>query len=342
MIPRQKRTSKKRYEVVRPASHEGWLNERMKGIGASEAGIILGCNKYSSPYRLWAMKLGLADPVEENWAMRQGHIYEAYIAQLFEEELGYKVIKASKGDWLAVDKERPYLRVSPDWTYWRGETRNEKGKALLECKSSRMDYQPACLGNECLSWYIQCQYQMHVMEYVEAYLGFLCVENGNHWFERIEYNENFVKNILLPALEKFWKEHIEPARNLLDNGNRDEAMNYAPALTSADDVSLRYPHQEDGKTLEACEEFLDGLNGYLLLKESKKNIEEKMKVFEDETRLRMGDAESIVDANGKPYVTYKQNKNSMKFDSKSFAKDNEALYNKYLKETTGARVLKFK
>ncbi len=342
MIPKQKRADNKRYTIIRPATHEGWLEERKKGIGASEAGIILGCNKYTTPYRLWSLKVGLSDPVEENWAMKQGHIFEEYIAKLFEQELGYKVIKASKGDWLAVDKERPYLRVSPDWTYWLGTTRNEKGKGLLECKSSRMDYQPDCLSGECLSWYIQCQYQMFVMGYTQAHLGFLCVENGNHWFEQIDYNEKFVTEVLIPSIENFWFNNILAARKLLSNGNNEEAMMFAPVITSAGDVPLRYPHQEDDKSIEIEQDYADRLAEYILLRESKKSIEAKMKEFEDDTRLLMKDAESIVDKDGKAYVTYKQNKNSMKFDTKAFEKDNGELYKQYLKETTGARVLKIK
>lgn len=342
MIPKQKKASNKRYTVIRPATHKGWLDERKNGIGASEAGIILGVNKYSTPYQLWLSKLGLIPPVEETWAMKQGHIFEPYIAQLFEEEIGYKVIKASKGDWLAVDNKRPYLRVSPDWTFWHGEVKNEKGKALLECKSSRNDYQPSCLGGDCLSWFVQCQYQMYVMGYDTAYLGFICVENGNHWFEEIAFDEKFTLGTLIPAIEEFWTKNILPAKKLLENGHKDEANEFAPMISEAEDVPLRYPKQEDGKTLEADDDFLNGLSGYLLLKESKKNIEAKMKEFEDETRLRMTDAESIVDKDGKPYVTYKKNKDSMTFDGKRFAADNKELYDKYLVTKTGARVLKFK
>ena len=33
-----------------PATHEEWLDNRLKGIGGSDAGSVLGMNKYKSAY----------------------------------------------------------------------------------------------------------------------------------------------------------------------------------------------------------------------------------------------------------------------------------------------------
>ena len=33
------------YRVIRPATHEEWLDERKKGIGSSEAGTVMGVKK---------------------------------------------------------------------------------------------------------------------------------------------------------------------------------------------------------------------------------------------------------------------------------------------------------
>ena len=35
-----------------PATHEEWLDNRLKGIGGSDAGSVLGMNKYKSVYAL--------------------------------------------------------------------------------------------------------------------------------------------------------------------------------------------------------------------------------------------------------------------------------------------------
>ena len=40
------------YRVIRPATHQDWLDERKKGIGSSEAGTIMGVNLFDTPYKL--------------------------------------------------------------------------------------------------------------------------------------------------------------------------------------------------------------------------------------------------------------------------------------------------
>ena len=53
-------------------SHEEWLTHRQKSIGGSDASAIIGLNQYSSPYTVWADKLGKLPPKEDNEAMRLG------------------------------------------------------------------------------------------------------------------------------------------------------------------------------------------------------------------------------------------------------------------------------
>ena len=36
--------------------HMKWLLTRQKGIGGSDAGIIMGDNRYKTPYELWQLK----------------------------------------------------------------------------------------------------------------------------------------------------------------------------------------------------------------------------------------------------------------------------------------------
>ena len=77
--------------------------------------------------------------------MRAGHILESAVATYFEQESGRQVIKASEGDWLAVDTERDFLRVSPDRTYWLEGKHSNDNKGILECKTTQMDIDDADL-----------------------------------------------------------------------------------------------------------------------------------------------------------------------------------------------------
>lgn len=344
MIQKQKRNLGLPYYKIQPTDHKGWLIERENGVGASEVGGLIDCSKYTTPYRIWRKKLGLDANFEESWAMRQGHIFESYIAQLFEEEIGYKVIKASAGDWLAVNNEKSYLRVSPDWIYYNGK-KSEKNKCILECKTSRNNYSPDCLADECLSWYCQVQYQMGVLGAKEAYLGFLNVETGNHWFEHIEFDEKFYLNTIVPAIERFWFEYVVPAKEHLKanpNCSAEELIQFAPFVTG-EDVAAKYPKEEAGKSVTLGKEVsTEELQLYIGLKSQKKEIESTMKVIENNFKTALQDAECCVGTDGKPVMTYKANKASLKFDEDKFKGDYPDIYSKYQIEKAGARILRIK
>ena len=72
-------------------SREDWLEHRRQSIGGSDAATIVGLNPYSSPYELWADKLGRIPPKEDNEAMRQGRDLEDYVARRFMAETGKRV-----------------------------------------------------------------------------------------------------------------------------------------------------------------------------------------------------------------------------------------------------------
>ena len=74
-----------------PKTREEWLYDRLKGIGGSDVGAVLGLNKYKSAYTLWAEKCGLLqDEEEDNEAMRVGRDLEQYVADRFTEATGKK------------------------------------------------------------------------------------------------------------------------------------------------------------------------------------------------------------------------------------------------------------
>lgn len=306
------------YEVVRPETHEGWNEERKKHIGASDAAKVLGLSKYETPYLFWRKKVGLDEPTKENWSMRAGHVWEQFVADEFERQKGYKIIKSSEGDWVAVSRAHPFLGVSPDRTFWYGPKKNEESKALLECKSSRMPYKPEDLFDPktCLSWFIQVQLQLHVTGMKHAFLGFICTDNGDMWFDHIEYDEDFCKYSLIPKLEAFWKDCVVPARSILSTrGNKftpetiEMMHDFAPKIEYVEDVKARFTKHVEGKSIVLD---FDGLDEYIERKAKIKELTDENDKFADICKLKMMDAESIVDADGNVVITWKANKNGVR------------------------------
>jgi putative phage-type endonuclease len=67
---------------------QAWLEERKRGIGASEAAAALGLSPFESPRELYLRKLGILPEVEETEAMRLGTLLEPVIAQEYMRRTG--------------------------------------------------------------------------------------------------------------------------------------------------------------------------------------------------------------------------------------------------------------
>ena len=82
-----------------PSLSAGQLEERGRGIGASEAAMVLGISPFGGPAALQARKLGGVEPVEPSWAMRLGTIFEAAIAEAVTERTGWKLAGYHRTIW---------------------------------------------------------------------------------------------------------------------------------------------------------------------------------------------------------------------------------------------------
>lgn len=158
-------------QIIKYKSREEWLQNRSKGIGASEAGTVLGLNPWETPYQLWRRKKGIDPPKVENFAMVAGHLLEDAVAQFFKRESHCHIIKASTDDYTITNTDTPYLRVSPDRTFWRtGATHNEASKSILECKTTQMQIDADDLPKH---WFCQLQMNLGVGEYKDGALAWL-------------------------------------------------------------------------------------------------------------------------------------------------------------------------
>lgn len=66
-------------------SREEWLSIRQKGIGGSDAAVVLGLSKWKTPFELWLEKTGQVMPEEsQSEAAYFGTILEDVVAKEFE------------------------------------------------------------------------------------------------------------------------------------------------------------------------------------------------------------------------------------------------------------------
>jgi putative phage-type endonuclease len=175
-------------------SHEEWLEHRNKTIGGSDASAILGMNAYSSPYTVWAEKLGKLPPKEDNEAMRIGRDLEAYVAQRFTEKTGKKVRRENNIIW---NPDYPFAHANVD----RMVVGEDAG---LECKTtSSLNLSKFKNGEFPDNYYAQCVHYMMVTGCKKWYLGVLVLGKGFFDFE-IERDEEEIK-ALAKSEADFWE-----------------------------------------------------------------------------------------------------------------------------------------
>ena len=305
-------------KIIRPESREEWLKYRESGIGSSEVATIVGLNPWESPYQLWRRKLGLDPAKQENFAMKAGHYLEDAVAQFWHDETGCEIIKRSAIDWLIINTEKPYMRVSPDRTYWlTGLPHNAQNKGILECKTTQMSIDPDDLPKH---WFCQVQYQLGVAELQEGSLAWLC--SGREFGYK---NLSFVPDFfawLCEEVDRFWVDNIQ--------GKKE------PKARTVQDVLIKFNRHTDGKVIEISDEIFEAYQGLKQVKEEIAALDEKKTAFENTIKLGFGDAEAI-SYGGQTIATWKAPKPSQKFDDKAFKAAHPDLFKEFSKEVQGAR-----
>lgn len=304
--------------VIRPKDRAEWLKHRESGIGSSEVATIVGLNPWETKYQLWRRKKGLDPAKEENFAMKAGHYLEDAVAQFWHDETGQDIIKSSAGDWLIVDDERPYMRVSPDRTYWlSGMPKNNANKGILECKTTQLSIDPDDIPKH---WFCQVQYQLGVAELTQGSLAWLC--SGREFgYKNLAFVPDFYM-WLVEEVERFWKDNIE--------GNAE------PEATNVQDVLLKFNRHTDGKVVEVSEDIYSACQDLKRIKDEMAALDERKAELEERIKMGFGDAEAI-SFSGQTIATWKSPKPSVKFDAKAFEKENPEAVKAYMRETQGAR-----
>lgn len=208
--------------------HEEWLYHRSKSIGGSDAASILGLNEYVSPYHVWADKLGMIPPTEDNEAMRQGRDFEDYVAKRFCEATGKKVRRENS---IITNPDYPYAHANVDRIIV-GED------AGLECKTtSSLNLRKFKNGEYPANYYVQCVHYMMVTGAKKWYLAILVFGRQFMWFE-IERDEAEIE-ALAKSEATFWELVESKTAPEIDGSNSTtETINSIYADADSESVAL--------------------------------------------------------------------------------------------------------
>lgn len=279
-------------------SHDEWLQHRQNSIGGSDAASIIGLNPWSSPYTVWADKLGKIPPKEDNEAMRQGRDLEAYVAERFCEATGKKVRRENN---ILINPDYPFAHANVDRVVI-GED------AGLECKTtSTLNLKKFKNGTFPDNYYVQCVHYMMVTGAKKWYLAVLVLNKEFMVFE-IERDEDEI-NALAVSEAEFWK--------LVKNKTAPIADGSA---STTDTISAIYPDSNgEAVSLFAYE---SELQQYMALSTQIKELEKLRDEMANKVKSFLGEA-SKGECNG--YKVSWQSSSRDSFDSKRFAKEHPEL-----------------
>ena len=102
--------------IVIPRTHEEWLQERKKGLGASDAGTIIGVNTWKSNVELWQEKIGLREPedISHKPYVQYGHDAEPHLRALFALDHPELRVTYESPYKMIFSDELPFIFATPD------------------------------------------------------------------------------------------------------------------------------------------------------------------------------------------------------------------------------------
>ncbi|MCM3324269.1 YqaJ viral recombinase family nuclease [Cytobacillus kochii] len=291
-----------------------WLQERSKGIGGSDASIILGLNKYKTAFELWLEKTGQVELTEiSSEAAYWGNEMEEVVAKEFEKRTEKKV------------RRRNYMFSHPDYYFIKANIDREvmKESALLECKTASAYLKAEWEGDEIPAAYlVQVQHYLAVTGKEKAYIAVLI--GGNHFtWKEIERDDELIQ-MIIDAEVNFWEKHVlgfVPPE--LDGSSAAEQY-----------LKEKYNKAEEGKEIVLPSNYKEMLINYEQIKNDEKLIQTAKKDIENKIKAELKDAEvGLVDTH---IITWK-NVISNRVDTKALKEKFPDIYKEVIKPSTSRR-----
>lgn len=297
---------------INEMTHEQWLSLRQIGIGGSDAGAILGVNKWKSPFQVYMDKI---EPYYEDQseAAYWGTELEDMVAKEFEKRTGKKVRRNNR---VLQSAENPFMIANLD--------REVVGEnAILECKTANTYLAKEWEGDEIpASYIVQVQHYMAVRGSDKAYIAVLIGGQRFLW-KVIPRDEEFIK-FIVEEERKFWNEHIltlvPPS---LDGSSAAEKY-----------LKERYKESDPELTVDLKAKYNNEIEEFLSIKEQIKRMEEVATSIENNIKNELGSAETGYTPR---YEVSWKSVTSNRLDSKLLKKDHPEIVEKYTKTSVSRR-----
>ena len=129
-----------------------WHEWRAKGLGASDAPIVLGVSPWKTRHELWLEKTGqVGKDYKSNWAIDRGNRLEPLARAHYELMVGFDAPPC-----IVEHRDHPFIRASLD-----GYSPSHKRVLEIKCPGKK-DHDNALLGKVPKKYYPQLQHQLYV------------------------------------------------------------------------------------------------------------------------------------------------------------------------------------
>jgi len=302
---------------TRKMSYEEWKEQRRKGIGGSDAGVVAGLNKWKAPIRLYLEKIGEFQDEEQNEAMYWGNKMEDLVAKEYSERTGNYV---ERRNFILIHPEHDWMIANLDRVIYPND--DSKGPGVLECKNVSEYRKEEWKDDEVPpEAYCQLMHYLAVTGYQWGVIAALVGGNKFVWKEFVR-DEDFI-NSLISIESEFWK--------------RVEDRNPPPMDESEDSkdiLKLLYPESVPDSSIQLPEDIRDTLLDWMRLKKEIKELD--LQKDERENRIK-----ALLGENEKGYLgnlcvtwpTYR----SKRFDSTAVKKARPEIYQEFTKEVVSRR-----
>jgi putative phage-type endonuclease len=289
-----------------------WLEERKKGIGGSEASMVLGINPWKSRLELWNEKVTQKSNIDatKQLMFKIGHILEPIIAEEYTKETG------------RILEERP-LKIHPKYPFILGNIDREivggdkgRGPGILEIKTK------GAFTNwhkEEIPIYYHAQMQHYLNLYNYSWGSFSVLDLGVMKLDIVDVkrDDDFISKLVKEEIE-FWK--------LVENKTPPPVC---PTKACEEFLREHYKISED-ITID-LKDNEDAAKWAEMLREAKRNIK-TFDIMETEAKNHLmsivGNAEKAV---GNMYsISWKAPIDKEVFDLERFKRDYPELAKQYI------------
>ena len=286
--------------------------DRTKSIGGSDAGAVLGLNKYRTPVDVYLEKIGEGERFEGNRFTHWGNRLEDLILSEYED---VKKIKVNRRQEVVTHPEHSFMTCTLDGVAWNHTQVEAKSASAYTSGSWGED------GSDDVpkSYMAQVQHNMYVANLQMTHVPVLIGGNDFRVLE-IPRSEAFIE-VMVQKEADFWHNNV--------------LKRVPPEPTIPEDIAKLYATTNE-KAIEASADASELVDELIALKEQLEPLGAREKEIKALLQLFMKDAGVLVQ-NGNPLATWKEAKESIVFDKDRFKKEMPEVYGEYLEQKSGSR-----